>query len=146
MVAIKNHQADAFIAARDRVPTAVLFYGGDVGLVAERAARLAKGLAERDDPQGEILRVDDASLETEPDRIAIELNTLPMFGGRKIVRALAGGQRGHVGSSMSLVEILRVLYDDILRYRPDELRWPGALSPTAERAQEAYQRTPVVAV
>ena len=90
MVAIKNHQADAFIAARDRVPTAVLFYGGDVGLVAERAARLAKGLAERDDPQGEILRVDDASLETEPDRIAIELNTLPMFGGRKIVRALAG--------------------------------------------------------
>ena len=29
-----------------------------------------------------------------------------------IVRALIGGNRGHLGSSMSLVEILRVLFDD----------------------------------
>jgi transketolase len=40
-----------------------------------------------------------------------------------IVRALAGGKRGHIGSSMSLVEIMRVLYDDILRYRPHEPDW-----------------------
>ena len=39
------------------------------------------------------------------------------------MRALAGGERGHVGSSMSLVEILRVLYDDILRYRPGDQKW-----------------------
>ena len=44
---------------------------------------------------------------------------------RLIVRGLAGGGRGHIGSSMSLVEILRVLYDDILRIRPDEPRWPA---------------------
>jgi transketolase len=44
---------------------------------------------------------------------------------RLIVRGLAGGGRGHVGSSMSLVEIIRVLYDDILRYRPHEPRWPS---------------------
>jgi transketolase len=41
-----------------------------------------------------------------------------------VVRALAGGKRGHVGSSMSLIEIMRVLYDDILRYRPHEPDWP----------------------
>ena len=35
-----------------------------------------------------------------------------------VVRALEGGERGHIGSSMSLIEIMRVLYDDILRYRP----------------------------
>lgn len=40
-----------------------------------------------------------------------------------IVRALAGGNRGHVGSSMSLVEILRVLFDDYLNYRPEEPGW-----------------------
>jgi transketolase len=34
---------------------------------------------------------------------------------RQIIRALEGGGRGHVGSSFSLVEILRVLYDDVLR-------------------------------
>ncbi len=42
---------------------------------------------------------------------------------RLVVRALAGGERGHVGSSMSLIEIMRVLYDDILRYRPNEPKW-----------------------
>jgi transketolase len=40
-----------------------------------------------------------------------------------VVRALEGGERGHVGSSMSLIEIVRVLYDDILRYRPSEPEW-----------------------
>jgi transketolase len=34
---------------------------------------------------------------------------------RLIVRALEGGDRGHVGASMSLVEIMRVLYDDVAR-------------------------------
>ena len=42
-----------------------------------------------------------------------------------VVRALAGGERGHVGSSMSLIEIMRVFYDDILRYRPEEPKWTG---------------------
>jgi transketolase len=40
-----------------------------------------------------------------------------------VVRALEGGERGHVGSSMSLIEIMRVLYDDILRYRSKEPQW-----------------------
>jgi len=44
---------------------------------------------------------------------------------RLVVRTLAGGERGHVGSSMSLIEIMRVLYDDILRYRPQEPKWSG---------------------
>ena len=43
---------------------------------------------------------------------------------RLVVRALDGGGRGHVGSSMSLIEILRVLYDDVLRFRPSEPKWP----------------------
>src|SRR5271155_3174166 len=42
---------------------------------------------------------------------------------RLVIRALDGGARGHIGSSMSLVEIMRVLYDDILRYRADEPDW-----------------------
>jgi transketolase len=41
-----------------------------------------------------------------------------------VVRGLAGGNRGHVGSSMSLIEILRVLYDDILRFDPKNPDWP----------------------
>lgn len=41
----------------------------------------------------------------------------------QIVRTLAEARRGHLASAFSLVEILRVLYDDILRFRPDAPRW-----------------------
>jgi transketolase len=43
---------------------------------------------------------------------------------RLAVRALDKGERGHIGSTMSLVEMLRVLYDDVLRFRPGEPNWP----------------------
>ena len=88
MVAVKSYQAEAFLKAVARVPAAVLFYGTDAGLVGERAATLARRLAEAH--EGEILRLDDADLDDEPDRIGVELLTPPMFGGRKIVRAAAG--------------------------------------------------------
>jgi transketolase len=42
---------------------------------------------------------------------------------RLVVNALEGGGRGHIGSSMSLIEIVRVLYDDVLRYRAREPDW-----------------------
>ena len=42
---------------------------------------------------------------------------------RKLVcRCLFGGGRGHVGSALSLIEILRVLYDDILKFNPKKPR------------------------
>ena len=34
------------------------------------------------------------------------------------VDALEGGSRGHIGSTMSLIEILRVLYDDVMTFDP----------------------------
>src|ERR1700727_2059871 len=40
------------------------------------------------------------------------------------VRGLAGGKRGHVGASVSPIEILRVLYDDVLRHDPQNPAWP----------------------
>ncbi|MGD1118526.1 MAG: transketolase [Dehalococcoidales bacterium] len=42
---------------------------------------------------------------------------------RTIIETLAAGRRGHVGAAFSLVEILRVLYDDILRYDPKNPKW-----------------------
>ncbi len=42
---------------------------------------------------------------------------------RLVVRGLDGGKRGHLGSAFSLIETLRVLYDDILRYDPTTPRW-----------------------
>ena len=57
-------------------------------------------------------------LETRLDKRSIYLRQL-------VVRTLDGGKRGHVGSSLSPLEIMRVLYDDILRHRPEDPAWEG---------------------
>jgi DNA polymerase III subunit delta len=101
MVAVKSYQADAFLKAVERVPTALLFFGTDAGLVSERAGTLARRLAEAHD--GEVLRLGDGDLDDDPDRISVELLTPPMFGGRKIVRA-ATGKRVNAGALKPLVE------------------------------------------
>ncbi len=90
MVAVKAHQAETFLKPPGPSYAAILFYGTDAGLVAERAALLARMLAAREEPPGEIIRLDDADLDADADRLAIELQTMPMFGGSKIVRAIAG--------------------------------------------------------
>lgn len=43
---------------------------------------------------------------------------------RSIISMIEVEKRGHIGPAMSLVEMLRVLYDSFLRYRPDEPLWP----------------------
>lgn len=43
----------------------------------------------------------------------------------QILRAFAAGKRGHLGSAFSLVELLRVLYDDVLRFDPARPLWDG---------------------
>ena len=44
---------------------------------------------------------------------------------RLTIDALMGGERGHIGSTMSLMEIMRVLYDDILKFKPEQPDWSG---------------------
>jgi transketolase len=41
-----------------------------------------------------------------------------------VVRILQAARRGHLGAAFSLVEILRVLYDDVLRYDASNPHWP----------------------
>lgn len=86
MVAIRAAQANAFLAKPDARIRAVLLYGPDAGLVSERAQKLASLLAAREEPPGEIIRLDETDLEASPERLAVELLTVPMFGGAKIVR------------------------------------------------------------
>lgn len=40
-----------------------------------------------------------------------------------VVELLSHSRRGHVGSAFSLIEILRVLYDDVLRFDPKQPAW-----------------------
>jgi len=103
MVAVKAHQAQAFLSSFDGKFRAVLFFGSDPGLAAERAEQLAKRAAARSDPPGELIRIDDADLDTNPDRLTVELATVPMFGGPKIIRT-STGRRVNAQSLKPLVE------------------------------------------
>jgi transketolase len=55
---------------------------------------------------------------TTLDQRSIELR-------RRIVHVLGRGGRGHVGTSLSPVEMLRVLYDSVLRYDAAKPKWPA---------------------
>ena len=54
---------------------------------------------------------------------AVPLDDRSIALRKTIIRTLAAGERGHVGAAFSIVEILRVLYDDVLRYDPRNPRW-----------------------
>jgi transketolase len=44
---------------------------------------------------------------------------------RVVVRMLRAARRGHIGSAFSCIDLLRVLYDDVLRFDPRNPRWSG---------------------
>jgi len=50
--------------------------------------------------------------------LKIKLDNRSKYLRQLIIQALIGGGRGHMGSAMSLVEILRVLYDEFINIDP----------------------------
>ena len=44
---------------------------------------------------------------------------------REIMAMVAHGRRGHIASAFSIVEILAILYDHIMRFDPTVPDWPG---------------------
>jgi transketolase len=58
---------------------------------------------------------------TDPLTIGLDQRSVALR--KTIIRTLEAGQRGHVGAAFSLVEILRVLYDDVLKYDSRRPKW-----------------------
>ena len=50
--------------------------------------------------------------------LEIKLDNRSKYLRQLIIQALIGGGRGHMGSAMSLVEILRILYDEFIKFNP----------------------------
>lgn len=44
---------------------------------------------------------------------------------QRVVKMLLDAGRGHLAPALSVLEILRVLYDDVMRYNPRDPRWNG---------------------
>jgi transketolase len=58
---------------------------------------------------------------TTSDEIALDARSRALR--KMIVRTIEAGKRGHVGAAFSVMEILRVLYDHILKVDPANPRW-----------------------
>jgi DNA polymerase-3 subunit delta len=90
MVAIKASGVERFLRSPDPALKAVLVYGPDSGLVSERALRMQQHFARGDD--AELVRLDDRDLAESEGRLEVEINTMPMFAGSKVVRVTAGAR------------------------------------------------------
>jgi DNA polymerase-3 subunit delta len=146
MVAVKAHQAQAYLSSSNPAHRAVLFFGSDVGLVSERALALAQAAARRFDPPGELLRLDETDLDGDQDRLAVELSTVPMFGGPKIVRTNAGRRvnaqalkpliEGGALEGLLIVEAGNLKPDDALRLLFEKSASAAAVACYADAAQD----------
>jgi len=85
MVKIAAKDIDAFIK-RPAGPAlrAVLVYGPDRGLVAERAATLARGVVEDLQDPFRVVQTTGAQLVADPARLADEASALSLTGGRRV--------------------------------------------------------------
>ena len=90
MVAYKSSAVASFITSPKADCRAVLVYGPDAGLVAERADALAQVFARKGQGHTEIVRLDDRDLAEDPARLEVELRTIPMFARQSVVRVAAG--------------------------------------------------------
>jgi len=57
-------------------------------------------------------------MKLEKKSLTIKLDNRSKHLRKLVLECLIGGDRGHMGSAMSLIEILRVLYDKVLKFDP----------------------------
>jgi DNA polymerase-3 subunit delta len=86
MVAYKSHAVASFLKSPPPACRAVLVYGPDAGLVAERVTVLAQTFARRVTGETEIVWLGERDLTEDPARLQVEVNTKPMFAAQSVVR------------------------------------------------------------
>jgi DNA polymerase-3 subunit delta len=85
VVAVKNHEADRFLARPAPEFFLYLVFGSDAGLVTERARKIISRAV--DDPKDpfQLVRIGGDELAADPLRLADEANTIPLFGNRRAI-------------------------------------------------------------
>lgn len=92
MVAIKNREAERFLAALPAHVFLYLVYGPDAGLVAERSRLILSRAVEDPKDPFQLLRISGDELAADPLRLADEANTIPLFGGKRAIHIDAQGK------------------------------------------------------
>jgi DNA polymerase-3 subunit delta len=90
-VKIDARQAAAFLKKPDPKIRAVVIYGNDDGLVAERAAQLARGVCEDLKDPFRVVDIAGDTLKADPSRLADEFSAISLMGGRRVIRVRPAG-------------------------------------------------------
>jgi DNA polymerase-3 subunit delta len=102
-VKIEARQVEAFLKKPDPRIRGVVIYGGDDGLVAERAVILAKTVcADLKDPF-RVVDIPGDMLKGDPARLADEFGAMSLIGGRRVIRVRPAGEESAV-ALQNLVE------------------------------------------
>ncbi|MGV2979543.1 DNA polymerase III subunit delta [Camelimonas sp. ID_303_24] len=91
MVAVKPADINA-VLSRTPDAAAVLVYGPDAGLVAERVSRLVALVINNDDDPFRLVRLDGETVAADAMRLADEANTISLFGGKRAIVVRAGSK------------------------------------------------------
>lgn len=92
MTVLKGAAADGFIRRPPPEAVCALVYGGDAGLVREKAGAIVKAVTGSLDDAFRMRRLDEQQLAQDPGRLAAEFDALPFTGGRGAVWIGDAGQ------------------------------------------------------
>jgi DNA polymerase-3 subunit delta len=146
MVAIKAQQVTSFLKSIDPAVMVAVVHGTDDGLIRETADKAAKAFAARSEPAGDILRIEDVDLDETPDKLIVELQTIPMFGGAKVIRTstsrrinanyLKPAFETAAPPSALVIEAGNLKPTDALRKLADKLAWCVSLPCYADTTRD----------
>ncbi|SMC89177.1 DNA polymerase III subunit delta [Rhizobium sp. RU36D] len=85
MTEIKSHEFDQFRQRSRGQYRLFVFYGPDQGLISERAAAIASNTGVALDDPFSLVRLDASDIQSDPGRLADEVNSVGLFGGEKLI-------------------------------------------------------------
>src|SRR4051794_2022605 len=85
MVAVKAGDVAGALRRADPNFGVYLFYGPDTGLVFERAESVAKRSVDDPNDPFQLIRLDGDVVASDPTRLADEVGTMGLFGGRRAI-------------------------------------------------------------
>jgi DNA polymerase III subunit delta len=91
-VKIEPRQVDAFLKKPDPKIRGVVIHGNDEGLIAERAARLARTVCEDLKDPFRVVDIAGDALKGDPARLADEFGAMSLMGGRRVIRVRPAGE------------------------------------------------------
>jgi DNA polymerase-3 subunit delta len=92
MASRKANEVEAFLRRPDPAFAVLLVYGPNGGLVSERARQLAHAAVPDPGDPFQLIRMDGDDIAGDPLRLADEVNTVGLFGGRRALWIRAGSR------------------------------------------------------